>query len=66
VGAEVATGRERLPVNPYRIDEPLNDPYAHLRSARMGQYRVLYRIDEDSGTVHVVAIRPRGDVYDVR
>ncbi|GAA1822021.1 type II toxin-antitoxin system RelE/ParE family toxin [Planosporangium flavigriseum] len=56
---------ERLPVNPYRIGKPLNDPYAHLRSARMGHYRVLYRIDEDRGAVYVVAIRPRSDVYGI-
>jgi len=30
---------------------------------RVGNLRVIYRIDEDAGVVNVVNIGPRGDVY---
>jgi mRNA interferase RelE/StbE len=33
-----------------------------LRSSRVGVYRIIYELREDS-TVRVVAIRHRGDVY---
>lgn len=57
---------ERLPTNPYRLGAELEGPYAGMRSAHLGTYRVVYRIDEATGTVIVVAIRLRGDVYGIR
>jgi mRNA-degrading endonuclease RelE of RelBE toxin-antitoxin system len=56
---------ERLPVNPYRLGGPLNEPYDSLRSAHLGTYRAVYRVDEPSHTVFVESIRLRGDVYGV-
>jgi mRNA-degrading endonuclease RelE of RelBE toxin-antitoxin system len=36
---------------------------AGYHSARRGTYRVIYRIDDRTGTVHVVRIDHRADVY---
>jgi mRNA interferase RelE/StbE len=57
---------ERLPLNPHRLGGELDGPYAGMRSAHLGTYRVIYRIVEDQHTVIVLAIRLRGDVYGVR
>lgn len=57
---------ERLPINPYRLGGELSGPYAGSRADRLGTYRVVYRIDENSRTVYVLSIRLRGDVYGVR
>lgn len=57
---------ERLPANPYRIGGPLEGPYSGMRSAHLGTYRVVYRIDDQARIVYVLAIRLRGDVYGIR
>ena len=57
---------ERLPTNPHRLGGELPGPYEGMRSAHLGTYRVIYRIDEKEHTVHVLSIRLRGDVYGIR
>ncbi len=57
---------ERLSRNPSRFGSELSEPHEGLRSAHLGTYRVVYRVDDDSHTVYVVAVRLRGDVYGVR
>ena len=57
---------ERLPNNPYRLGGELSGPYQGSRSAHLGTYRVVYRIDEAAHRVYVLSIRLRGDVYGVR
>lgn len=57
---------ERLPLNPYRLGSELSGAYQGRWSAHLGTYRVVYRIDDSSHTVHVLSIRLRGDVYGVR
>ena len=49
--------------NPQRVGKPLGPPLAPAYSARRGDYRVLYFIDDDTHTVLVTAIRHRTDVY---
>lgn len=49
--------------NPYRVGKPLDPPLAPAYSARRGDYRVLYLIDDASMTVRVTAIRRRTDAY---
>ena len=49
--------------NPHRVGKPLNQPLAPAFSARRGDYRVLYLIDDVSMTVRVTAIRHRTDAY---
>jgi len=57
---------ERLPTNPHRLGGELTGPYKGCRSARLGTYRVIYQIDEDTDTIYLLAVRLRGDVYGVR
>lgn len=57
---------ERLPTNPYRLGGALVAPYEGCRSAHLGTYRVVYRIDEGRKTIYILAVRLRGDVYGTR
>ena len=43
--------------NPRRVGKPLGPPLAPAYSARRGDYRVLYFIDDDTHSVRVTAIR---------
>jgi mRNA-degrading endonuclease RelE of RelBE toxin-antitoxin system len=52
-----------LPVNPYRVGGELTGRYAGQRSAHLGEYRIVYQIDEETREVHVKSIRRRADVY---
>jgi len=49
--------------NPRRVGKPLNPPLAPAYSARRGDYRILYRIDDVTRTVEVTAIGHRADAY---
>jgi mRNA interferase RelE/StbE len=49
--------------NPHRVGKPLKLGLDGLRSARRGDYRVIYRIDDDRQRVEVMAIEHRSDVY---
>ena len=57
---------ERLPTNPYRLGGELTVRYEGCRSAHLGTYRVVYRIDEERRTIYVLAVPLRGDVYGTR
>ena len=52
-----------LAVNPHRVGKPLFGTLAGCHGARRGTYRMVYRIDEDSRTVHVLDIDHRTDIY---
>ena len=52
-----------LAANPYRVGKPLKLGLAGLHSARRGDYRVIYRIDDHDHRIDVVAIEHRSDVY---
>jgi mRNA interferase RelE/StbE len=49
--------------DPCRVGKPLSEPVAPAWSARRGDYRVLYLIDETRRGVTVTAVRHRGDAY---
>jgi mRNA interferase RelE/StbE len=49
--------------NPHRVGKPLKLGLAGLDSARRGDYRVVYRIDDLNRRVDLVAIEHRADVY---
>ena len=55
-----------LAENPHRVGKPLKLGLAGLHSARRGDYRVIYRIDDDSQVVTVMAIEHRSDAYRLR
>ena len=52
-----------LAANPRRVGKPLKLGLTGLQSARRGDYRVIYRIDDQDHRVDVVAIEHRSDVY---
>jgi mRNA interferase RelE/StbE len=52
-----------LAVNPHRIGKPLFGPLAGCHGARRGTYRIVYRIDDSSGVVHVLDVDHRSEIY---
>jgi len=52
-----------LAVEPHRLGKPLKRDLAGYHTARRGDYRVIYRIDDVARIVHVLRIEHRGDVY---
>ncbi len=52
-----------LAENPRRVGKTLRLELAGLHSARRGDFRVIYRIDEEADRVDVVAIEHRRDAY---
>jgi mRNA interferase RelE/StbE len=52
-----------LAENPRRVGKPLKLGVAGLHSARRGDYRVIYRIDDHLHAVTITAIEHRSDVY---
>jgi len=52
-----------LTENPQRLSEQLRGDLAAYRSARRGDYRVLFRIDDDEHAIVVVAINHRAHIY---
>jgi mRNA interferase RelE/StbE len=49
--------------NPHRVGKPLVGELEGLRSARRGDFRVIYEIDESTRTVVVLRVQHRADVY---
>ena len=52
-----------LAASPQRVGKPLRLGLAGLHSARRGDYRVIYRINDDDRRIDVVAIEHRADAY---
>ena len=48
---------------PHRVGKPLKLGLEGLHSARRGDYRVTYRVDDQWRLVTVVAIEHRSDIY---
>jgi mRNA-degrading endonuclease RelE of RelBE toxin-antitoxin system len=55
--------RGPLAENPYRVGKPLRGRLEGRHSARRGEFRVIYRIDDGRILVEVIAIQHRRDVY---
>lgn len=53
----------RLATNPARLGRPLQRELVGLHSARVGPYRVVYRIDEPSRAIVIARVEHRSDVY---
>jgi mRNA interferase RelE/StbE len=49
--------------NPQRVGRALHLELAGHHAARRGEYRVVYRIDQESRSVIIVHIDNRADVY---
>lgn len=49
--------------DPRRVGKPLLRELSGYLAARRGVYRIIYRVNEDAGTVEVVRIDHRSRVY---
>lgn len=61
--AVVAFVTVTLPENPKRMSKPLRREFAGLHSARRGEYRVLFSLDQEAGGLVVVRVTHRRDAY---
>jgi mRNA interferase RelE/StbE len=52
-----------LAADPRRVGKPLRRDLVGTFSARRGPYRLLYTVDDDEGTVQILRIDHRADVY---
>ena len=52
-----------MAASPHRVGKPLKLGLEGLHSARRGDYRVIYRIDDHRRRVDVLAIEHRADIY---
>ena len=52
-----------LPENPLRMSKPLHDEFKGIQSARRGDYRVLFVLDDETGRLVVVRARHRQHAY---
>jgi mRNA interferase RelE/StbE len=53
----------QVAANPHRAGSALRLHLEGLHSARRGEYRITYAIDDQKHVVHVVTIEHRADVY---
>jgi mRNA interferase RelE/StbE len=53
----------RLSANPQRVGRPLQRELSGLHSARVGPYRVVYRIGEEQRAIVIARVEHRGDVF---
>jgi len=49
--------------NPQRVGKPLRFELEGPHSARRGDYRIVYEIDQEQAIVTIIAIQHRSDVY---
>lgn len=52
-----------LRANPRRMSKPLQREFGGLHSARRGEYRVLFALDDETHTLTVVRVAHRRDAY---
>ena len=55
-----------LAENPHRVGKPLLEPLAPHYSARRGEYRVLYLIEDEQVTIIITSLTHRADAYRMR
>ncbi|WP_265017400.1 type II toxin-antitoxin system RelE family toxin [Wolbachia endosymbiont (group A) of Epistrophe grossularia] len=55
--------KERLTVDPINLGEPLHHSLKGLRRLRVGDYRVVYRVDQSERTVVITEIVHRDTIY---
>jgi mRNA interferase RelE/StbE len=49
--------------NPQRLSKPLRNELEGFRSARRGDYRAVFRVDEERHTIVIAAINHRAHIY---
>ena len=58
--------RGPLAEHPHRVGRPLLEPLAPRYSARRGEYRVLYLIENEQVTIVITSVAHRPDAYRTR
>ncbi len=58
------TIEQRLMIDPVSFGKPLRYSLKGHRRLRIGDYRVVYRIEQETCTVIIIAIKHRKDVYE--
>jgi mRNA interferase RelE/StbE len=54
----------KLTSDPLRFGKPLRHSLHHLRSLRVGDYRVLYHLNHEAISLSIVSIGHRRDIYE--
>ena len=54
----------KITLDPLRFGKPLRHSLFHLRSLRVGDYRVLYHVDHKNMIVSIVSVGHRSEIYD--
>ena len=55
---------ERLAIDPIGLGKPLRYSFKGHRRLRVGDYRIVFRVDVEKRIVTVVVIKHRKDVYE--
>ena len=55
---------ERIAFDPIAFGKPLRYGLKGYRCNRVGDYRIIYRIEEATHTVLIIAIKHRNDIYE--
>lgn len=55
---------ERLTTNPVEFGKPLRYSFKGHRRMRVGNYRIIYRIENSTKTIIIIAIKHRKDIYE--
>lgn len=55
---------EKLMIDPIAFGKPLRYTLKGYRRLRVGDYRIVYRIESGTKTVFIIAIKHRKDVYE--
>lgn len=63
VAAAVLETLDAMASNPQRLGKPLRFELEGCWSARRGPYRIVYRIDDETRMVSVLAVAHRADAY---
>ena len=63
VAAAVIETLATIATNPQRVGKPLSFELEGCHSARRGPYRIIYRIDDATRSIKILAVAHRADVY---
>lgn len=55
---------QRLRVDPVSFGKPLRYSLSGFRRLRVGDYRIVFKIENSKKTVFIIAIKHRKDVYE--
>lgn len=55
---------ERVAIDPIGLGKPLRYSLKGHRRVRVGDYRIVYRADQQNRTITIVLIKHRKDVYE--